>query len=90
MLAIAFLLARSRGILTTEKDVERTVGGYKAVIDHQDKELAFLRGALEKKDLTIEKLSDQNAKLMRGVDLSTYAIESVLKEASKRHDEVDT
>jgi hypothetical protein len=88
MLAIAFLIARSRGILATEKDVERTVGGYKAVIDHQDKELAYWRAASDKKDLTIEKQAEQIAKLMKGVDLSTYAIESVLREAG-HHDHVD-
>ena len=90
MLAVAFLVARSRGILTTERDVERTVGGYRAVIEHQDRELAFLRAAIDKKDLTIDRLSEQNAKLLRGVDLSTYAIQSVLEEASKRHDDVDS
>jgi hypothetical protein len=89
LLAVAFLIARSRGILTTERDVERTVGGYKAVIEHQDRELTFLRTSIEKKDLTIEKQADQIAKLMKGVDLSTYAIESVLREAM-RHDDVDS
>lgn len=84
LLAIAFLVARSRGILATEKDVERTVGGYKAVIAHQDTELAYWRSAAEKKDLTIEKLTDQNARLMKGTDLSSYALEAILKEA-KQH-----
>lgn len=85
MLAIAFLIARSRGILATEKDVERTVGGYKEVIAHQDKELTYWRAAADKKDLTIEKQADQIARLMKGADLSSYALEAILKEA-KRHD----
>lgn len=89
MLAIMFLLARSRGILTTEKDVERTVGGYKAVIEYQASEITHLRATNDKQGLTIEKLSEQNAKLMKGVDLSTYAIESVLREA-KHHDQLDS
>lgn len=85
LLAVAFLVARSRGILATEKDVERTVGGYKAVIAHQDTELAYWRAAADKKDLTIEKQADQIARLMKSADLSSYTLEAVLKEA-KRHD----
>lgn len=79
-----FLLARARGMLATDKDIERTVGGYREVISHQEKELTFWRGAHEKQTAVIDKQAEQIAKLMVNADLSTYAIQSVIREAKRR------
>jgi hypothetical protein len=76
--------ARHRGWLLTERDVDRSVGGYREVIGHQERELAYLRAAAEKKDQTVLAQADQIARLMRNSDVSAYALESILKEAGRR------
>lgn len=75
--------ARHRGWLLTDREVERSVAGYVQVIDHQERELAYLRVAGERKDTTIQTQADQLARLMRNSDLSTHALESLLREASR-------
>jgi hypothetical protein len=73
--------ARHRGWLLAESEVDRSTGGYLQVIGHLEKELAYLRSAAEKKDATIQTQADQIARLMRNSDLSTHALESILREA---------
>lgn len=75
--------ARHRGWLLTDREVERSVAGYVQVIDHQERELSYLRVAGDRKDATIQTQADQLARLMRNSDLSTHALESILREAGR-------
>jgi len=80
----AYFWARHRGWLLTEKEVERTIGGYVQVITHQEKELAYQRDSGQKKDDTIQKQADQITRLMSGSELSTRTVEAIVEEARRR------
>lgn len=79
-----YFWARHRGWLLTEKEVERSIGGYRDTNTFLEKELGYQRAAGEKKDATIATQAEQIARLMSGTDLSTHTLESIVKEARRR------
>lgn len=83
-LSIAFLMARSRGIIATEKEVDRAIAGYVSTNSFLERERDYWRAACEKKDATITALTDQNAKLSKTADTATYALAAILKEGKAR------
>lgn len=84
LLVGVYLWARHRSWLLTEKDVERTIQGYRDTNSFLEKELAFQRDANNKKDATIQTQAEQNARLMAGTELSARTVEAIVKEARGR------
>jgi hypothetical protein len=80
----AYFWARHRGWLLTEKEVERTIQGYRDTNAFLEKELGYQREANGKKDSTIQTQADQIARLMSGAELSTRTVEAIVEEARKR------
>lgn len=79
-----YFWARHRGWLLTEKEVERTLQGYRDTNAFLEKELAYQREANGKKDETIRTQAEQNARLMSGTELSARTVEAIVKEARSR------
>lgn len=84
LLVGTYLWARHRSWLLTEKDVDRTIQGYRDTNAFLEKELAFQRDAGTKKDATIQTQAEQNARLMSGTELSARTVEAIVKEARSR------
>lgn len=79
-----YFWARHRGWLLTEKEIERTIQGYRDTNSFLEKELGYQRDANTKKDATIQTQADQIVKLMSGTELSTRTVEAIVKEARAR------
>lgn len=84
LLLAAYFWARHRGWLLTEKEVERTIQGYRDTNTFLEKELAYQRDANGKKDTTIQTQADQIARLMSGTELSAQTVQAIVKEAQRR------
>lgn len=84
LLVGVYLWSRHRGWILTEKDVERTIQGYRDSNTFLEKELAYQRDANAKKDATIQTQAEQNARLMSGTELSARTVEAIVKEARSR------
>lgn len=79
-----YFWARHRGWLLTEKEVERTIQGYRDTNAFLEKELGYQRDANGKKDTTIQTQADQISRLMSGTELSTRTVEAIVREARSR------
>lgn len=83
VMAVSFLFWR--GVFVTGGQVDRTIQGYKDTAAALEKELTFWRAAAEKKDVVIERQTEQLQKLMAYSALGTHALQAIQQEASK-HD----
>lgn len=79
-----YFWARHRGWLLTEKEIERTIQGYRDTNAFLEKELGYQREANGKKDTTIQTQADQISRLMSGTELSARTVEAIVKEARAR------
>jgi hypothetical protein len=79
-----YFWARHRGWLLTEKEVERTIQGYRDTNAFLEKELGYQREANGKKDATISTQAEQIARLMSGTELSAQTVQAIVREAQRR------
>jgi hypothetical protein len=84
LLAVAFLFARSRGILLTEKDVDRSISGYKEVIELYKIQLAQKDTAITYERERSDRLDRQVEKLLVHAETTTHIITELREEARKR------
>lgn len=84
MLLGCYLWSRHRGWILTEREVERTIQGYRDTNMFLEKELDYQRDANGKKDETIQTQADQIARLMTTGELSARTVEAIVKEGRLR------
>jgi hypothetical protein len=82
VLGVSFLFWR--GTFVTSGQVDRTIKGYVDTAAALEKELVYWRAAAERKDLTISTQADQLQKMMAYSAVGTYALEAIVKEATRR------
>jgi hypothetical protein len=82
VLGVSFLFWR--GSFVTSGQVDRTIAGYVATNAALEKELAYWRAAAERKDLTIDRQTEQLQKMLTYSAVGTHALESFMKEVQGR------
>lgn len=83
-----FAFALSRGILLRGSEVDRIERRIEKdtdrVIDLYKEQIKALTATIVTKDATIEKLTEQNGKLLAGNAVATEALDKIVKEAERR------
>ncbi len=83
LLCIAFLLARSRGILMSEKDVDRVLAGRDAVVELYKIQLSQKDEALRYERARSDRIDKQVEKLLVHAETTTYALQQLRDEAKR-------
>lgn len=83
-----FAFALSRGILVRGADVDRMERRIEKdtdrVLDLYKEQIKTLTETVRTKDATIDKLTEQNGKLLAGSAVATEALDKIVKEAERR------
>jgi hypothetical protein len=82
VLGVSFLYWR--GIFVSSGQVDKTIAGYVATNAFLEKELAYWRAAADRKDLTIDRQTEQLQKMLSYSAVGTHALESFMKEVQGR------
>lgn len=83
LLLVAFVFARSRGILVSEKEVDRAIAGYKEVIELYKIQLSQKDTAIGYERQRSDRLDKQVEKLLSHAETTTHIITELREEARK-------